>query len=133
MTARQLHNARPGRTSSWIRRDKRLAIYLRDGMCCAYCGTDLRGARPCDMGLDHLETQAECRPRGNRTRSGKSMNHESNLVLACRTCNSARRDMPWRRFAPPGAVKRILRNIRRKLNMDLARALLRGDADWSDV
>jgi 5-methylcytosine-specific restriction endonuclease McrA len=133
MNARQLHNSRKGRTSSWIRREKRLAIYLRDGVHCSYCGTDLRGARPCDMGLDHLESQDECKGRGNCTRSGKSMNHESNLVLACRSCNSSRQSMPWRQFATGGAVDRILRNRRRVLNMELARAIVRGDASWSDA
>ena len=130
MTARERHNSRPGRTSSWIRRAKRLAIYLRDEFRCAYCGEDLSRARPHEMVLDHLETQDECRARGCRTRSGKSMNDETNLVLACRRCNSARQDRPWRQFATAGAVARILRNRRRKLNIKLARAIIDGEAEW---
>lgn len=122
MTARERHNSRPGRTSSWIRRDKRLAIYLRDGIACVYCGTDLRDARPHDMGLDHL--QPRCKGGSNEA---------SNLVTACRTCNSSRQHKPWRQFATGGAIKRIERHRRRKLNMELARAVLRGEADWSDV
>lgn len=30
---------------NWIRKDKRLAIYMRDGMACVYCG----------LTLDHLK------------------------------------------------------------------------------
>ena len=133
MTARERHNSRPGRTSSWIRREKRLAIYLRDNVSCVYCGTDLRDARPHEMGLDHLDPQDACKARGNVTRSGKSMHHETNLVTACRSCNSSRQNIPWRVFATGGAIKRIERNIRRKLNMELARAIMRGDANWEDA
>ena len=41
--------------SKWIRKDKRLAIYLRDGFMCCYCGKDLHHAKPEEMGLDHLD------------------------------------------------------------------------------
>ena len=38
--------------SKWIRPDKRLAIYLRDGLACAYCGDSVEeGAK---LSLDHL-------------------------------------------------------------------------------
>jgi 5-methylcytosine-specific restriction endonuclease McrA len=120
MTAREQHNRRPGRTSSWIRRVKRLAIYLRDEFRCAYCGEDLRWKQPHEMGLDHLIPQSD--PR--------CTNHESNLVLACRHCNSARQDRPWREFATAGAVKRIMRNRRRIVNAKLARAIIEGDVTW---
>lgn len=115
-------NGRQGRSSSWIRREKRVAIYIRDGFTCMYCGADLRDAPPHRMGLDHLVPQSN--PR--------CTNHERNLVTACVTCNSARQDKPVAKFAAPGAVKRIRRNVRRKLNIDVARALLREDARWSD-
>ena len=120
MTAREQHNSRPGRTSSWIRRVKRLAIYLRDEFRCVYCGEDLSRVQPHEMGLDHLIPQ--CDPR--------CTNDESNLVTACRRCNSARQDRPWRQFATAGAVARILRNRRRKLNIKLARAIIDGEAEW---
>lgn len=129
---REEYCRRPGRSSKWIRREKRVAIYIRDGFRCMYCGEDLRDAKPHQMGLDHLEPQNECKRRGNKTRSGKSMHHESNLVTACATCNCSRQDMPLHRFAAPGAIKRIRRNVRRKLNMDLARAMVRGEVDWAD-
>jgi hypothetical protein len=78
---------------------RRLAIYLRDGFLCAYCGTDLHSANRRDVTLDHLVAQIH----------GGS-HHESNLVTACHTCNSKRQHKPWRAFCAPGAVERILRN-----------------------
>jgi 5-methylcytosine-specific restriction endonuclease McrA len=85
-------------TGQWIRSEKRLAIYLRDRFRCAYCQGDLHDARPSEITLDHLET-----------RSNGGMNHESNLVTACLSCNSRRRDASWMDFASPKAVKAILR------------------------
>lgn len=40
-----------------IRKDLRLAIYLRDHFQCVYCGRDLHGADPQDITLDHLTCQ----------------------------------------------------------------------------
>ena len=67
-------------TKNWIRRDKRLAIYLRDGMACAYCGkgVDDEGTR---LSLDHLV----CRSHGGS-------NMEGNLITCCISCNSSRAD-----------------------------------------
>lgn len=100
---RAAHNARAGRSSKWIRREKRLAIYQRDGHRCCYCGTDLRAASPKHVHLDHL------RPR---VRGGS--NEATNLVTACGGCNDARQDRSWRAFARQfDAVARIERQRRR--------------------
>lgn len=61
--------------SKWIARVKRLAIYLRDGMACAWCGAALEDG--VQLTLDHLET-------------GHKNHHEFNLVTACTRCNSSR-------------------------------------------
>jgi 5-methylcytosine-specific restriction endonuclease McrA len=38
---------------NWIRQEKRLAIYLRDGLACGYCGDSVEnGAK---LSLDHLK------------------------------------------------------------------------------
>jgi 5-methylcytosine-specific restriction endonuclease McrA len=118
MTRAEYHS-RPGRSSKWIRREKRFAIYLRDRFACLYCGADLRDAKPGQVGLDHLIPQ--CRGGSNEA---------ANLVTACRTCNSGRQARPWRRYATPGAVQRIQRHIRRALNLDLAKAILAGTEPW---
>lgn len=94
---------------------RRLAIYIRDGFSCAYCGRDLRGAPRDEITLDHLA----CRVNG-------ANHHERNLVTACRRCNSGRAAKPWREYATAGAAERIARLIRRKLNADLAKAIIDG-------
>lgn len=124
------HNRRTGSAngnggSKWITKTRRLALYLRDRFTCVYCGTDLRDASRWEVTLDHLDTRAE----GERRRArGLDMHPSHRLVTACRTCNCSRQDKPWREFATGGAIERIERTTRRTLNMDLARALLRGEA-----
>jgi 5-methylcytosine-specific restriction endonuclease McrA len=99
----------------WISNHRRLAIYLRDGFACVYCGEFLHTATPDRVTLDHLKTRA----------SGGT-NDSRNLVTACRTCNSARGSKPWRRFATPEAQTRVERFVRRQLNTTLAKAILDG-------
>lgn len=82
--------------SKWIRKDKRLAIYLRDHFSCAYCGRDLHGAHPADVTLDHLDAIHAAGHHG-----------ADNLVTACRSCNSSRQDKALEDFAPGGALERI--------------------------
>jgi 5-methylcytosine-specific restriction endonuclease McrA len=105
------------RSGAWITKAKRLAIYLRDEFHCAYCGRDLHDAHPRELTLDHLKP---------RCRGGS--NDEKNLVLACVRCNSARQERPWTQYATGGSIDRIRRLVRRKLNMDLAKALIAGTA-----
>lgn len=64
---------------NWIAKNKRLAIYLRDGMCCAYCGSVLEDG--ITLTLDHLTPRSQ---GGN--------NHETNLITCCQKCNSSRGD-----------------------------------------
>lgn len=106
-----------GQGSKWIRKEKRLAIYVRDGFSCAYCGRDLRGAEPCEVTLDHL-----------LPRHYGGGNEATNLITACRSCNSSRQDKPWIDFVPGGARDRIEQLRNTPLNMDLARALIAGTA-----
>lgn len=63
---------------NWIRQDKRLAIYHRDGFTCVYCGDSAEDADT-TLSLDHVLAHE----------LGGS-NEESNLVTACTTCNSAK-------------------------------------------
>ena len=111
-----------GKGSGWIARSMRLAIYLRDRFTCQYCGTDLHQANPREVTLDHLKPQ--CQGGDHKP---------ANLVTACLSCNSRRQHQPWRRYAPEGAVQRILRTIRRKPNVALARAILRGEISRHEV
>lgn len=106
----------------WIRPAKRLAIYIRDGFACAYCGRTLRAAAPADVTLDHL-----------LPRSAGGGNEASNLVTACRSCNSSRQDKPWADYATGGSRDRIEQLRERPLNMILARALIAGTAGDSEI
>lgn len=62
---------------NWIRQEKRLAIYLRDGCACVWCGFSVEdGAQ---LTLDHVKPHSK-----------GGGNHESNLVTACKRCNDSR-------------------------------------------
>lgn len=101
----------------WIRTEKRLAIYLRDGFGCVYCGKSLRGAAPSNVTLDHL-----------LPKSAGGSNDATNLVTACKSCNCSRQDKPWADYATGGAVDRIEQLRVSPLNIALARALIAGTA-----
>ena len=72
-----------GQGSKWIRPTKRLAIYLRDGLCCAYCGATVEDGAM--MSLDHITA---CELGGT--------NEATNLVTSCVSCNSSKRDLTTR-------------------------------------
>lgn len=74
-----------GQGSKWIRPAKRLAIYHRDGFCCAYCGAAAEDGAV--MTLDHV---LACELGGT--------NEATNLVTACLSCNSAKQDLTTREW-----------------------------------
>lgn len=83
MTKRK-HPAANG--SKWIRPDKRLSIYLRDGLACAYCGDSIENGA--SLSLDHVIPYSK----------GGS-NEASNLTTCCKRCNSSRGNRPMEEFA----------------------------------
>ena len=108
---------------NWIRPEKRLAIYLRDGLACCYCGESIEdGAK---LTLDHIVPYS----RGGG-------NEAQNLVTCCHRCNSARGNRPWRKFAAKVAdyldhgvqaadiVRHINATRRRKLDVAAAKELI---------
>lgn len=109
--------------SGWIKKDRRLAIYLRDRFTCIYCLKDLHDAKPFDISLDHVKPH---------TGDEKPNHHESNLVTACRSCNCSRGDKPLARFCGPETRKHIKRNTKRSLApyRSLAKALLSGETGF---
>ena len=88
--------------SKWIRKDLRLAIYLRDGLVCAYCGRDLAGAPPADVTLDHLIP-------------GHEDHRATNLVTACRSCNSSRQDTPLTAWVGATRARKVRAMARRSV------------------
>lgn len=97
-------NANKGQGSNWIRRKKRVAIYLRDDYTCLYCEADLSGADQHDVTLDHV-----------RPGHFPGNNRASNLITSCRSCNSSRQDKPLAAFCDVETRARIHHNTRRKL------------------
>ena len=104
--------------SKWIRPAKRLAIYIRDEFRCLSCNRDLRDAAPVEINLDHLIPRSE-----------GGTNDASNLVTACKRCNSARGAKRWTKFYPVENHASVRRTIRRKLNVNLAKALILGETN----
>ena len=101
----------------WIRPEKRLAIYLRDEFHCVYCGQNLHNADAFNITLDHV-----------KTRSAGGNNSETNLITACRSCNSARGDKKINEWADTSTRKSIRRQTARKLAryLKLAKSILEG-------
>lgn len=85
---------------NWIRKCKRLAIYMRDHGRCAYCESQA------NLTLDHLTPVSK--GGDNRVR---------NLVTACMDCNRERGNKRWRAYASnhEGAIGRIQRQRRRSI------------------
>jgi hypothetical protein len=71
---------------NWIRKEKRLAIYLRDGMACVYCGATIETGAI--LTLDHIQPY-----------SLGGGNGEKNLVTCCQRCNSVRGNRDIAEFA----------------------------------
>ena len=71
---------------NWIRQDKRLAIYLRDGCACVWCGAKVESGA--QLTLDHIVVHSKT-----------ANNHESNLVTCCHRCNSSRGTRSAAKFA----------------------------------
>lgn len=71
---------------NWIRQEKRLAIYLRDGLACVWCGASVEDNA--QLSLDHLTPHCKGGSNGER-----------NLVTACKRCNDSRGSRSIKRFA----------------------------------
>ena len=107
----------------WIRPEKRLAIYLRDGLACLYCGATLEDGA--ELSLDHVVPH--CQGGGNGA---------GNLVTACRRCNSSRGARSVRAFAEAVAdylghgvqadeiVRRVRNAQRRAIPLDEAKQVI---------
>lgn len=119
---------------NWVRKDLRLAIYLRDGMACTYCASTLEdGAK---LTLDHVTPHSQ----GGANTAG-------NLVCACHKCNSSRSDRPAEAFAAAVAgyvnhgvtAADILGTIAERTAADIrpfraeAKAIMARRADWQQA
>jgi 5-methylcytosine-specific restriction endonuclease McrA len=71
---------------NWIRQSSRLAIYLRDGLACVYCGHSVENGA--QLTLDHV-----------RSYENGGTNKAINLVTCCHRCNSSKGDRTVAQFA----------------------------------
>ena len=102
---------------NWIRQEKRLAIYLRDGLSCAWCGHSVEDGAI--LSLDHV-----------RPHSKGGSNHESNLVTCCVRCNKSRGNRSVQVFSAAVAeylnhgvqASEILSHVRECTGRDLSQA-----------
>lgn len=67
--------------SKWIRPEKRIRIYARDGWRCLWC--DARASEGAQLTLDHFQA-----------RDAGGGNEADNLLTACFGCNSKRQHKP---------------------------------------
>lgn len=72
--------------TKWIRPEKRVRIYARDGWRCVWCRAHASEGAP--LTLDHF-----------LSRDAGGTNEASNLLTACFECNSRRRHTPALTFA----------------------------------
>ena len=117
---------------NWIRPEKRLAIYVRDGLACCYCGESVEdGAK---LTLDHVKAY-----------SHGGDNAATNLVTCCHRCNSSRGNRPVRTFirtvaaylnhgATADSILRHVENTRRRvLDIPAAREMMTRRSGFSAV
>ena len=117
-TRNRKHPASNG--GKWIRPEKKLAIFLRDGMTCIYCGYGI--VDEISLTLDHVKP---CSKNGS--------NEPDNLLTACKSCNSIRQDMALSIFVRKVASwygesyatisKRIARHRKRAIDVQEARKI----------
>lgn len=121
--ARSATRAAEWQGQNWIRPERRLAIYLRDGLACVWCGQAVEAGVV--MTLDHVTTYAA------------GGGHESsNLVTACKRCNDSRGKRTIAAFAravaayldhgadPEAIVARVRRCQRRAVDVAEAKAII---------
>jgi hypothetical protein len=100
-----------------------LAIYLRDGLACVWCGTPIEDG--VILTLDHLKPQSK----------GGS-NHEGNLVTCCKRCNDSRGNRSTKTFAgvvaayldhgvkPNAILAHVAKTTKRTIDVVAAKALI---------
>lgn len=108
---------------NWISQHKRLAIYLRDGLACCYCGESVEDG--VKLTLDHLTPYS----KGGSNEAG-------NLVTCCHRCNTSRGNRAYKPFAASTAdylnhgikaediILHIRSTVKRSLDVSEAKAMI---------
>lgn len=98
---------------NWIRPEKRIAIHIRDGWKCAYCGMCLKEVAKGVRQLDHLVPVAK-----------GGDNSAENLVTACGWCNVEKSDRDFTECLNRREQNRVLKLVAKPLDMKRAKSLL---------
>mgnify|MGYP001580416909 CR=1 FL=1 len=106
--------------SNWIRREKRLAIYIRDNWRCVYCDKDLQNVRSAkNRQLDHV----------NPVHNGKPDNSSTNLVTCCEACNQRKNGKNlWSFVKDVARLDYIIVQRNKSIDVRAAKLILYGDA-----
>ncbi len=113
--------ARTWHGSNWIRKERRFAIYHRDGFSCVWCGVGIEDSNV-ELSLDHLIPAVD-----------GGGNESTNLVTSCGKCNSSRGCMSIRDYATKvtsskqsarNLLARIMYRIRKPLDMQAAMTII---------
>jgi len=119
--------------AKWIRRERRLALYMRDGLACVWCGSGLED-EGVTLSLDHVVPVSK--GGGNDSR---------NLVTSCRKCNSVRGDRDAIDFASAVAyylnrgvvaqsiIVHVLDCASRPVDLRVAQRIMRRRASWQQA
>lgn len=104
--------------SQWITKERRLAIYLRDGFVCQFCGRDMHDDDASIITLDHVVP-----------RSKGGTHSTENLLSSCVFCNSAKGVGCYKKFVKRfdrRGVSRIHKQLRKPANHSLAKSIIEG-------
>jgi hypothetical protein len=96
-------NGNKGQGSNWIRREKRLRIYARDGWRCVWCRRDVIDGASIQKGYEY-------NPNGVRAVRAASLDHflgrhaggcngAGNLLTSCMQCNDERGELSALEYA----------------------------------
>jgi 5-methylcytosine-specific restriction endonuclease McrA len=97
--------------SSWIRKEKRYAIYARDSFTCCYCGC--RFDSSVGLSLDHVVA-----------RENGGDNAATNLITACISCNSRKADTLIHEFVDADHALVILEQINKPIDLSVGKRLV---------
>jgi 5-methylcytosine-specific restriction endonuclease McrA len=106
-----------------IKKNKRLALYLRDAFTCAFCGIDMKGTDPRLITLDHIKPRAQ-----------GGTDDPTNLVTACLRCNCVKKDTNITKFCGKDKANAIRKAARVDLKpfRTTANAILKGLEGYGD-
>lgn len=109
---------------NWCRPVRRLALYLRDGLACVWCGASIE-EDGVQLSLDHVTPHCK-----------GGTNENKNLITSCKRCNSSRGSRSVAAFSravasylnhgaqPEDIIRRVRASQRRAVPLDEAKELI---------